>query len=437
MRRGIAVGVMAFVALALPAGAGASSMTVTLTSDEFGTGSFCSLREAVESANANADFGGCTRTGTGNKDVILLEAGESYVRSRAGIDDTNENGDLDITGNTVFKVVGAGVVTIDANDLDRAIHVLPTGKLKSARLVVQDGLIDSGQPQTIGAGILNRGRMNLARSTITLNDITTNIGCPCGAGVGAYGVNTTLRRVTVDNNTMDVNTGGGLAYLDGNLKVVKSTITGNYAPRGGGMYLGNSDPADRARIIDSTIDGNRAVGEPNSTGGGVWIGSATRPRFTNVTISGNGANGDGGGVYGYSGIAKLNAVTITDNVADYDSNDTGSGGGVYGESVKLRNSIIARNTAETMAVEDCSTTESPDSVGHNLIGEGGGCFDEGSNVATATPRLGPLAANGGATLTHKLKAASPAIGIAANSAPPRDQRGHRRDSAPDAGAYER
>ena len=126
MRRGIAVGVMAFVALALPAGAGASSMTVTLTSDEFGTGSFCSLREAVESANANADFGGCTRTGTGNKDVILLEAGESYVRSRAGIDDTNENGDLDITGNTVFKVVGAaGARNAPTDDKGRCNYLPP------------------------------------------------------------------------------------------------------------------------------------------------------------------------------------------------------------------------------------------------------------------------------------------------------------------------
>ena len=36
-------------------------ITVTTTTDEFGSGADCSLREAIRAANAGADFDGCTR----------------------------------------------------------------------------------------------------------------------------------------------------------------------------------------------------------------------------------------------------------------------------------------------------------------------------------------------------------------------------------------
>ena len=54
------------------------------------------------------------------------------------------------------------------------------------------------------------------------------------------------------------------------------------------------------------------------------------------------------------------------------------------------------------------------------------------------PKLGQLADNGGPTDTVALKAGSPAIGRAnSDNAPNRDQRGIKRDAAPDIGAFER
>ena len=58
----------------------------------------------------------------------------------------------------------------------------------------------------------------------------------------------------------------------------------------------------------------------------------------------------------------------------------------------------------------------------------------GGDTFNVKPRLGPLADNGGATLTHALLAGSPAINSRGGSGPA-DQRGVPR-RAPDIGAYE-
>src|SRR5947207_72443 len=55
----------------------AAGITVNTTVDENGTGSACSLREAVTSASNQANFGGCTASGTydGTPTNITLPAG--------------------------------------------------------------------------------------------------------------------------------------------------------------------------------------------------------------------------------------------------------------------------------------------------------------------------------------------------------------------------
>jgi hypothetical protein len=53
------------------------------------------------------------------------------------------------------------------------------------------------------------------------------------------------------------------------------------------------------------------------------------------------------------------------------------------------------------------------------------------------PRIGTLTDNGGPTKTIALKNESPALGHAGPGSPKRDQRGVKRDSKPDIGAFER
>src|SRR4051812_35025976 len=70
-----------------PRPAYANAIVVPTTADEFGTGAACSLREAIQSANTDTAFGGCT-TGAGT-DTIILQAGQTYALTTR---DNTQNG---------------------------------------------------------------------------------------------------------------------------------------------------------------------------------------------------------------------------------------------------------------------------------------------------------------------------------------------------------
>ena len=83
------------------------------------------------------------------------------------------------------------------------------------------------------------------------------------------------------------------------------------------------------------------------------------------------------------------------------------------------------------------------STGYNIIGNNADAVinsqptDQiGTPAAPIDPLLGPLADNGGPTLTHALQPGSPAINRGDPAAPPQDQRGYGRLGVPDVGAFE-
>ena len=170
----------------------------------------------------------------------------------------------------------------------------------------------------------------------------------------------------------------------------------------------------------------------------------------NSTLSGNITDGPiaiGGGLFSDGSTVLIEGSAVTGNSA------TRSGGGISvdgvgssGEGFTVRNSIIARNTGNYTApdlvilrvetndlavsfslIGDSAGTslieaQTPDASG-NLIGSsaGGGIID---------PLFGPLADNGGPTLTHALLPGSPALNAGnptaaagQGSVPEFDQRG--------------
>ena len=110
--------------------------------------------------------------------------------------------------------------------------------------------------------------------------------------------------------------------------------------------------------------------------------------------------------------------------------------------MKLKNSLLSGGDAPTGP--DCAGTLT--SYGYNLIEDTTGCTidgDETGNIYGEDPLLGPLADNGGYTLTHALLRGSPAIDTAsANDVDGNlvvvDQRGITRPQglANDIGAFE-
>ena len=109
--RWVLLGLMACLGLALPSMASAMTISVTTTTDELDTGSRCSLREAITSANTDSNTGaeGCV-AGNG-ADQIVVPAGR-FPLNRAGdpfpttSEDLNVYGDLDV--NSQVSIVHGG-----------------------------------------------------------------------------------------------------------------------------------------------------------------------------------------------------------------------------------------------------------------------------------------------------------------------------------------
>jgi hypothetical protein len=136
--------------------------------------------------------------------------------------------------------------------------------------------------------------------------------------------------------------------------------------------------------------------------------------LTNTTISGNAAGASGGGLANFNGTATLRFATVIDNTADEDANGSGSGGGLYRLNgvVNVGSSIVAGNRRGAATPDDCGAGIAPQ--GYNLVGNAPGCPSNGTGDVVLTGALvtvlnPALADNGGATRTHALVPASPAI----------------------------
>lgn len=247
--------------------------------------------------------------------------------------------------------------------------------------------------------------------------------------------------------------GGGISFGGSVLTITDSTISGNLALRnGGGIY---SQLAHTA-IFDSSITANQADenDDHNGSGGGIFnfasglaISGSTISRnsasqgggivsqtdltslstaIINTTISGNEATAVGGGVLNRSGLTLIQNSTITRNQAPTDQ-----GGGVASSvnqtRTEVRSSIIAGNTSGGDVQFVDGTVNPFASLQYNLVGTGNATnqFNQIGDHTGSDPLLGPLAYNGGPTLTHMLLPGSPAIdaGDPASMVGPFDQRG--------------
>lgn len=317
----------------------------------------------------------------------------------------------------------------------------------------------AGNLGAFGGGIANFGIANASapvtsQVTLTNTTVTNNTADSSGGGINMnqQGARTTVRGSTISGNAATSN--GGAIALGGSgastLSIESSTLSGNSATSLGGAigaFLNTTGTSSVAITIDrTTIDGNAAgtssggigFGGPNSTltitnttisnnrangtnGGGMALGSTatgTSPgvvTVTNSTFSGNGAVGGGGGIASSLLLTLLN-TTIANNTAS----TTGGGLSIRPGTATLQNTIVAGNAAPSGA--DCNGTAI--SQGGNLVSSGTCGLAGPGDLANISPQLGPLANNGGPTLTHLPQTGSPAIDAGSNAGcPSADQRG--------------
>jgi subtilisin family serine protease len=163
----------------------------------------CTLRAAIDEANALPT----------KKTQVNLATGATYTLTRAGTDDTNSAGDLDISGHV--RIYGDNTV-IDAAGLDRAFDV--TNHLRLVKVTVRNGLTTSA-----GGGVLVRsGSIDVQQSTIT-----ANVADGDGGGIAVLAGSATITQSTLSLNTSGAN-GGGLSVAPGATATVRdSTVSAN------------------------------------------------------------------------------------------------------------------------------------------------------------------------------------------------------------------
>ena len=350
--------------LAIPNGAAAATIDVTRGDDPpLSTTTGCSLRQAVQAANVNAAVGACPAGEPTALDTIRLPVSVRLTIAGPVDDNDNQTGDLDVLAGGPLRITGtaAGASTIAQTVTERVLNLV-AGSLELERVVVTGGNIGAVvmPPASDGGGISAR-----AATKLTLTDSTVSGNTARQSGAIANGT-----RVTNDN---------------------------------GGEVL----------IVDSTVSGNRATA---NSGGGMGAGGIGNINGTltlvNSTLSGNEtAGGRGGGIYsealsGQTSTVNVLNSTLAANASSSGANLHNSGNGGIA-AMRLRSSILSGPRNDT----NCGSSGNGgfSSQGYNLADDDSCRLIEATDRPEADPLLGPLAANGGLTLTHALGPSSPAI----------------------------
>ena len=401
-----------------------------------GAGSMFIVGSTVDNNTAGAEGGGLWNgTGTMRIDNCTIEmntaSGDAADNGGGGV--FNNGGTLTIVNNTVIDEnsatgasgSGGGIFSTDGN-------VTVIGSTISNNSANRAG----GGTEIIAGAYASR-----------LNTYSGNTAGPSGSAApgngGAFHVTgaSTISFVgdEVTGNTA-ANQGGGLWNQSGstmqvlNTSVTSNTVTNNSSGGsvgGGGIY----NSGGTLNILRSTVAMNSSSGS-NNAGGGILNNATGTMTVTLSTISSNTVNGGGGGIVN-DGTLQVSRSTVAGNTATIGG---GIGNGIASGSAttNLSNTIVADNTAG-LGPEVFNNTGSFSSNGYNLIeSDPSNSFPAmGTDIEGADPNLGPLADNGGSTMTHALMCPSPAVNAGNPAVNSTDQIGQMvMGSQRDIGAFE-
>ena len=389
---------------------------------------------------------------------VLVEAGTVVVTLNRVVIANNEGGANG--GGLAISSANASITTLNLCSVENNT----TGSMVSgpsngagvlflgatATLNINDSNITGNTVSNMGsssaAGLYSDGILNITNTVVSNNTATSSGSTTFAGGINIIGGTATILGSTIGGNVSTVTGGGGSGFAggissqDATLILANSVVSGNTASRfhagirtialnapttttitnstisnntaafeGGGVinFSGGLEAAT-TNITGSTVRGNSANGPTNIGGGLENFHSSTGAaviNVTNSTVSGNiAARGAGSHNSGIAASINFNFSTIAGNTA------TVGGGGIFqtaGGTTSLKNSVVADNAAP--AGPDISGVVT--SLGYNLVENvTGGTFAVLAGDVTGTdPQLGPLANNGGSTMTHRPSPSSLAI----------------------------
>ncbi len=401
LRSGAIASVVLLLALAAVAGLATSAQAATYTvgTREDLTGSCenpasggCSLRQIITYENSLSE----TPNPPDTIDVPAPEGVDYYFLSGGPL--------------TIFKsvsIVGAGARAVsifqESSPANRVFFVEPNPRSKVVPTVTISGLSIVFGHANANNGFFGGDILNEATLTLSEDDIT--------------------------NGTAEEGSGAGISNDGGTLTLTHSLVENNYStnqPNGAGGDSGAiqnvgpnpvTEAAAKLTVVDSTIDGNSAA-----LGGGIfsWGDTANTTSIVNSTI----ANNDGGTRSTEGGGLLASQGTIT-----------------------VEHSIVAGNTVENPLTSELVPSNCGDtgisSLGHNLQSAADCAFASTGDLKNTKPGFlsSGLQDNGGSTDTLALEASSPAVDAIPSGAPgcsATDQRDIARPQGTgcDIGAYE-
>ena len=422
----------------------------------FSNHSTVTLTRSTLSGNSANGTGGAINMDEGSLLVTLSTISDNSARGNGG-------GGISISSTSSLTVTGS---TISGNSAPRTSFPAHGGGIRitgSTAVTITGSTISDNSASGNGGGIWQRyGSLALVDSALTRNSAGNGGGLWTSVDVTAtrskiadnsarffggaiysslyfdsffrtfYGGNLTINGSTIRGNSAGTSGGGIVSF--GNVVANDSTIASNVATLDGGavsnqgtVEFDGSRFGGNVTLSDSTISDNSS----GHNGGGIGaLGSFGEVTVTNSTLSGNSASGNGGGIYANSGVAvKTTNTTISGNSAGVD------GGGIrkLDLAAVLNHTIVAGNTR---GVNEANDVTGSLAAAFSLLGvdTGATITDNGGNLigtaaAPIDPLLGPLADNGGPTMTHALLPGSPAIDAGDPAAvagvsgvPPFDQR---------------
>ena len=324
------------------------------------------------------------------------------VATNLSVLNTNDSGPGSLR-QAITDIYPGGTITFDPGLAGRTIY------LTSGELLLAQNLNINGP----GANLL----------TVSGNQLSRVFDIPPGVIVAISGLS--VADGLAGGSVPNPNLGGGI-YNAGALTLMNCAVYGNSAPNSGLGWGGGIYSTNILNLTGCTVGPTNEAGE---VGGGIYVHFGSQLQMLNCTVASNSSPFQVGGIAANTGATvSLTNCTITGN------SDAAYGGGYGGQPPQLKNTIIAGNSDSGSAVIDDLQTFNGAvlSLGHNLIGitnSTTGWLTSDLTGSTSSPlnaRLGPLANNGGPTLTCALLTGSnsPAINAGDNSdAPPFDQRG--------------
>lgn len=385
----------------------------TNTSGNIGGGIACSSTAAKETNIYGCTFDRCSATTGGGVYAAALrtvvgdyvsEDGEVVHTSISNCTSVNQGGGINQTrnaNNTSLTITNASITGNQTTGSGKN----GGGVYTEARVVSIDGsTITDNKCTSQGGGVYAYSYTSL---DITDSDISRNTATGNGGGVWFDANDDTNRGkqvLTIKGSVIEDNTSGGRGggiytqaktvtisgsetQTDADGQALRSSISGNTATIGGGIFQTRDVAVSTLTISDARINDNSAT---NGAGGGVYA-SVRDLSITTSEISGNSATSNGGGVWhdlGSDANRALAALTVTGSTLDNNSSGA-NGGGIY---TLVKTVEISAHTEE--GSESTPTTISNCTAGSN----GGGVYQsrnaDGSSLSVTDSAITGNKANG-------------------------------------------